>query len=69
MCLWKQARARIHSSEGWRDMNSEPEECLSALEIVAYVDGKLPVDRKAEISTGTSTNAGCARRRSRAWRD
>jgi tetratricopeptide (TPR) repeat protein len=30
-------------------MNSEPEECLSAHELVAYVDGKLPVDRKAEI--------------------
>src|SRR4029453_8105064 len=30
-------------------MNRERAECLAAHEIVAYLDGELPVDRRAEI--------------------
>ncbi len=49
MCVWKSGERRIYSAKGWNDMDDKQNPCLAAPEILAYLDGGLFEDRRAEI--------------------
>jgi len=50
----------IHTSEAWIDMNRSLDECLSAQEIVSYLNGQLRDDERAEVERHVDECRLCA---------